>query len=251
MNDAIRHYHNLLAEYYTWMIGTSFEVKVSEQQELLERLGLTTGLHGAAVDLGAGPGYQSAALSNLGFRPVLAVDTSAALLAELDRHRAQRAIEGKLGDMRALVELVAPASIAAIVCMGDTLTHLESVGEVSALFRDSFAALQRRGRLVLTFRDYSTELIGLDRFIPVRSDANRVMTCFLEYQSARVVVHDLVSVRSGGEWTLRKSSYPKLRLAPATVAHELGAAGFEIVSNSALERMWAVVAQKPTPSSDV
>ena len=57
--------------------------------------------------------------------------------------------------------------------MGDVLTHLESHQDVSGLLADAFAALAPGGRLVLTFRDMSEALSGLDRFIPVQSDANR------------------------------------------------------------------------------
>ncbi len=52
---------------------------------------------------------------------------------------------------------------------------------------------------------------GLDRFIPLRADADRIMTCFLESNgSESVMVHDLIHVRQGETWTLRKSAYPKL-----------------------------------------
>jgi len=49
-----------------------------------------------------------------------------------------------------------------------------------------------------TYRDLTKELEGLDRFIPVRSD-DKIMTCFLEYESAEsVAVHDLIYTRVGG-----------------------------------------------------
>ncbi|KAI8923672.1 hypothetical protein BC831DRAFT_470131 [Entophlyctis helioformis] len=71
-----------------------------------------------------------------------------------------------------------------IVCMGDTLTHLASLGEVRALLADSYAALRPGGRLVLQFRDLTRPLHGVDRFIPVRSDERTVFTCFLEWDES-------------------------------------------------------------------
>jgi transcriptional regulator with AAA-type ATPase domain len=59
-------------------------------------------------------------------------------------------------------------------CMGDTLTHLSSRSEVSNLFQSVARALKPGGRFVVTYRDLaSVELLGLDRFIPVRSDDHR------------------------------------------------------------------------------
>src|ERR1043165_7675836 len=102
MNDAVRHYSELLAEHYSWMVGVPFEQEAAEQKALLAELGLTPGQYGTAIDLGAGPGYQSAALADLGFSPVIAIDTSKKLLDELAAQKGLRAIECLHGDVRHL-----------------------------------------------------------------------------------------------------------------------------------------------------
>jgi SAM-dependent methyltransferase len=244
MNDAIRHYDKLLAEHYSWMVGMPFEEKAAEQKALLMELGLRAGRHGTAIDLGCGPGYQSAALADLGFSRVIAVDTSQALLDELAAQKGPRPIEPVLGDMRAFSQHVAPASADAVVCMGDALTHLESHKDVTQLLTGALASLAPGGRLVLTFRDLSQGLKGLDRFIPVQSDANRVMVCFLEYEPQTVIVHDLIHSRDGAGWSMRKSSYRKLRVAPDRVLRQLRGLGFVIDVNRAAGRMWAISARK-------
>jgi hypothetical protein len=66
MSDVTRHYDTLLAQHYSWMTGVPFDIKVAEQRTLLEVLGMA-GRSGVALDLGCGPGYQSAALAQLGF----------------------------------------------------------------------------------------------------------------------------------------------------------------------------------------
>ena len=38
------------------------------------------------------------------------------------------------------------------------------------IFQDSYNSLEIEGKLILTFRDLTRELIDTDRFIPVRSD---------------------------------------------------------------------------------
>ena len=88
---------------------------------------------------------------------------------------------------------------------------------------------------VITYRDLTTELHGTDRFIPVRSDDNKIMTCFLEFESAEsVVVHDLVYTRQDKGWSLNKSSYRKLRLGIDWMRQELSKAGFTAVSQDSV-----------------
>jgi SAM-dependent methyltransferase len=245
MNDAIRHYDELLAEHYSWMVGVPFAQKAAEQKALLTELDLGARHAGIAIDLGCGPGYQSVALADLGFSRVIAIDTSKTLLDELTVHKGRRPIEPVLDDMRRFARHVPSAGATAVICMGDALTHLESHKDVSGLLADAFATLAPGGRLVLTFRDLAQELAGLDRFIPVQSDANRVMVCFLEYEPDTVIVHDLIHSRDGDGWTMRKSCYRKLRIAPDDVVRQLRTLGFEINASGPATRMWAISARKP------
>ncbi len=244
MNDAIRHYDELLAEHYSWMVGVPFEEKAAEQKALLMELGLRNGEGGTAIDLGSGPGYQSAALADLGYGRVIAIDTSQALLDELAAQKGTRPIEPLFADMCRFADHVRPGSVNAIVCMGDALTHLESHQDVSGILADAFKALAPGGRLILTFRDMSEALTGLDRFIPVQSDADRVMVCFLEYEPQTVVVHDLIHSRTETGWTMRRSCYRKLRVSSDEVVRQLKQLGFEIDVNRMAGRMWAISARK-------
>ena len=218
--------------------------KVAEQQALLVDLGLRDGPRGVAVDLGSGPGYQSFALARLGYEAVLSIDTSRQLLDELEAAKGDYPVQVILGDLRAFSEFVGPGTAGAIVCMGDTLTHLESRADVSKLVLDAHEALAPGGRLVLTFRDLSSELNGLDRFFPVRADDDRIMICALDYEPESVVVNDLVHVRDGDGWMLHKSSYRKLRLAPAALVAELEGIGFLVDHDRAAGSMHAICARR-------
>jgi SAM-dependent methyltransferase len=232
MDGVRQHYEGLLAKHYTWMFGTSFEAKVAEQRAILEealRLKTANDHRGLAVDLGCGPGYQALALAQLGYAPVLAVDTSATLLSELRNHQGNLPIQTAENDIRDLGLLVAPGTAQAVVCMGDTITHLASRQDVLALVRASIKTLVPGGAFVITYRDLSEELHGLERFIPVHSDDQRVMTCFLEFdQPESVLVHDLVYTREKKQWKLEKSSYRKLRLPVKWLEDAMTNAGFEV-----------------------
>ena len=164
-------------------------------------------------------------LARAGYR-VTAVDSSALLLSELRRLGEGLPIRLVADD---LVEFRQSVSESAdvILCMGDTLTHLLDRAQVERLFREVAAALAPEGRVVLTFRDYTTARVGGERFVPVRSDAQRILTCFLEEHEDHMLVHDLVHEREGDGWRLRVSSYRKLRLSPAWVLAALERVGLE------------------------
>jgi SAM-dependent methyltransferase len=250
MPTSEEHYRNLLAAHYSWMFGVSFDEKVAEQRAVLEPL-LEGRSRGLAVDLGCGPGFQSFALAQLGFEPVHSFDTSVELLAELEAHlrrHPEPAIHAHTADILNLAETIAPASAAVVICMGDTLTHLPSLEAVRDLFHEVASVVRPGGIFILTWRDLTAELFGTDRFFPVRSSADTIMTCFLEYISPTTVqLHDLVYTRepSSGFWTLEKSSYPKLRIGAAQVAGELAAAGFALDPIAAAGRFSLAVARKP------
>jgi SAM-dependent methyltransferase len=247
MSSVADHYKQLLARHYTWMAGVSFDAKVDEQRSLLAQSLQSAKQPPAslAVDLGSGPGFQTIALARLGFSPVIAIDTSAELLDELRTHANNLPIRIEQADLLELPRIVHTATAAVIVCMGDTITHLPARSDVTALFQAVSAALIPGGVFVLTYRDLTTELHGVDRFLPVRSDDHTIMTCFLEYHSPEAVtVHDIIYSRGEAGWTLHKSSYPKLRLPIAWLVQELTAAGLVVESQGPAGRLTQIVAHK-------
>ena len=162
MSSVEEHYRRLLAQHYVWMFGIPFEQKVAEQKALLDRVVLLPSAlcGGLAIDLGSGPGFQAIALAELGFTPVIAVDTSKELLAELRDRRGSHAIEISEADVTSLASMGGNGDVSVIVCMGDTLPHLPSKTAVRELFRVVYEKLATGGVFVLTFRDLSKELYG-------------------------------------------------------------------------------------------
>ncbi len=228
MSSVEEHYINLLATHYTWMFGTSFEAKVTEQRAILEDAPAAAP-RGLAVDLGCGSGFQTIALAEMGYSPVVAIDTSAELLEELLSHAGGLDVRVVHGDLLRVGEFCSPASAEVIVCMGDTITHLESKDAVLQLLRVVSDSLAVGGRFVVSYRDLSLEAVGVDRFIPVFGDEERVMTCFLEFDRPEsVMVHDLVYRRDGSRWALEKSCYRKLRLGVEWLVEAMREVGFEV-----------------------
>jgi SAM-dependent methyltransferase len=235
-----KHYREHLSSFYSWMAG-DFEQAVSRQQDFFQSRALTPASTAIAVDLGCGSGFQSLALRHLGFK-VVAVDTSAELLAELAAR--DPAIERHQRDIRDL-SFLAGLHPELIVCMGDTLTHLEEPGDVARLLAQSFAVLAPGGRLALTFRDLSAIRGDTDRFIPVRSDEARILTCFLEEAGDKVRVTDLLHERTPDGWTLKKSSYLKLKLTAGAVSQTAADAGFAVTAGTLPSGLIVVLGKKP------
>jgi hypothetical protein len=80
--------------------------------------------------------------------------------------------------------------------------------------------------------------------ILVRGDAERILTCALDYSSSRVQVTDILHEQSPQGWQLRTSAYHKLRLGLADVAREVEAAGLTLQLNEE-QRGWLTVVATP------
>ena len=92
--------------------------------------------------------------------------------------------------------------------MGDTLTHLGNPAP-------AFEARPPGGRMVKAFRDVS-QPTGVERFIAMRTDDDRVTTCMPQFEPDRVVVNAAihgVDSRAGQEG---KSRCRQLRLSVAS-----------------------------------
>jgi 2-polyprenyl-3-methyl-5-hydroxy-6-metoxy-1,4-benzoquinol methylase len=237
------HYANHLGPVYTWMIG-DLDAAFSRSDRELDVLPLPSKAGGTAVDLGAGFGLHSIPLARRGFT-VVAMDTYDPLLKELVSRKGPLPIRTVNADLLAF-RAHTPKPIDVIVCMGDTLTHLPNQSCVESLFGEVAASLSPGGLFIATFRDYvSAPLEGDARFILVRSDAQRMLTCFLEYADITVTVHDLLHQREGASWRLTASSYSKLRLSPEWVAERLSSLGLSVRRDTAPGGMIRIAAGMP------
>jgi 2-polyprenyl-3-methyl-5-hydroxy-6-metoxy-1,4-benzoquinol methylase len=226
MATTVDHYAKHLGPVYTWMVG-DIDAALARSDLELDALSLPSRGAGNAVDLGAGFGMHAIPLARRGYS-VVAMDSYEPLLQELAARAGSLPIRTVTADLRDFRRHVKePADV--IACMGDTLTHLPTHESVATLFREVALSLKRGGVFAATFRDYATApLRGDSRFILVRADGERVLTCFLEYADITVTVHDLLHQRENGSWQLRTSSYPKLRLAPQWAVDQLTALGLAV-----------------------
>ena len=245
MNSVLDHYETHLAPVYVWMAGGvehALSLGSNDVAPFLDPPGI-------AVDLGAGFGMHSIPLARAGHQ-VLAVDTSRLLLAELRKHGKGLGVTAIEADLLDFSEhLRRPADL--ILCMGDTLTHLQSTRDVERLLRSVAEALRPDGRFVATFRDYRDLPMDERRFISVRSDSERIQTCFLEAMDERIRVHDIIHERVHDAWAMKVSSYEKLRLAPEAVLRAAERVGLRCCIEPGPRGMVMVVAESPSRMRDV
>ena len=222
------HYNQVLSDVYSWMHG-GFDSGIERNAIFFKNHEISPISSGIAIDLGAGCGFQSIPLAQIGFS-VIAFDIDSKLLNELTNNSAALAIK-TIHDDFGNFDKYTDGKVELIICMTDTLIHLDSKEKVISLFKKVSAALEQGGKFIITFRDLSHELTELDRFIPVKSDSNIIFTCFLEYEPETVKVHDIIYKKDNGNWQLNKSFYRKLRLSKDWVDDHLSKLGFTCVKS--------------------
>lgn len=241
MATVNKHYDEVLSDVYSWMFG-GFDIGVQKNIAFFDKYRLTPKGSRLAVDLGSGCGFQSIPLAKLGYS-VTAIDLDSKLLSELKSNSKNLQITPVQNDLIDFDEVI-EGGIELVVCMTDTLLHLESKEKVISLFSKVHAALEPEGKFIITFRDLTIELIDMDRFLPVKSDGSTIFTCFLEYEFETVKVHDIVYKKNGVNWKLFKSFYRKLRLSKEWVIEQLSQCNFNKIDSSVDNGVITIIVQK-------
>lgn len=240
MTTVTEHYANHLAPVYLWMAGGP-EAALQAGTAEIEALNLSLTDGAAVLDLGAGFGMHAIPLARRGAR-VTAIDTSSELLRVLEQLAVDLPIRAVNDDLLSFQSHITETP-SAILCMGDTITHLPDRGKVESLIQRAAVELPAGGTFVVSFRDYSVPLLEDQRFIPVRSDDDRILTCFLEYEPEALVVHDILHQRTSKGWQTRVSHYRKLRLSPEHLIASLRSSGFRVRCETGMRGMVRLVAQ--------
>lgn len=241
MSTVREHYDRHLGPVYAWMAG-GIEPALERGAAELDAIGAHASKGTVALDLGAGFGMHAIGLARRGF-DVLAIDSSAVMLDELARQADALPLRIVCGDLLSFPQHVSTKP-ELVLCMGDTLTHLPDEESVERLIAAVAGSLGDGGRFVITLRDYSAALTGPRRFIPVRSDENRIFVCFLEYTATRVTVTDILHQRNGSEWTMSASTYDKLRIIPEWLDEQLRRSGFAVTRDINASGMLRFVAAR-------
>lgn len=242
MTEVQKHYDDLLARHYSWMLG-DYETNVQRYTDFFRKHLIVPLLSKRAIDLGCGTGFKCMALAGMGFK-VEGIDRCAPLLDELKRRSNSFSVRAVQGDITEFRTAAAELPVEVITCMGDTLSHLDSFDSVTSLFDKIYRSLEKGGVAVLSFRDNLRELKGAERMIPVRSDDKRIMTAFLEFAGNHVIVNDMIHTREGGGWSVEKVSHKKLRIGAQWASRQLERCGFRIMWEGTEGGFAEIIAEK-------
>ncbi|MBJ7429406.1 MAG: methyltransferase domain-containing protein, partial [Bacteroidia bacterium] len=234
------HYDNHLGNFYSWMTG-DFDMKTTEFKSFLTDNFITPTTNKIAIDLGAGHGIQSIPLAEIGFQ-VFAIDFNQNLLNELKVNAKDLAVTVINDDIKNVEKFAYKSEL--MICCGDTLSHLENKIEVKTFITNMVKSLDKNGKLILSFRDYSNILTGIDRFIPVKSDGTKILTCILDYEDEFVYVTDLLHEKTDDVWKQKVSTYKKVRLFTNEIVAHLEGSGMTIKFNQIVNRLTTIIACK-------
>lgn len=182
-----------------------------------------------ALDLGAGPGVYSFALSNLGFNEVVAIDYSQKLLdLILERKTPSHNIEIINADLHKLDEL-SLGEFDFINITGDTVLYLNEKKHIKDLLEVVFSLLKDHGIFYIQFRDFSKEEELLDRFKVTNQSDNYNKIISMNYDKDFIFTVDLVNRKVDGEWIFEKGMNKKIRISKIEMKNILQDVGFDIV----------------------
>jgi 2-polyprenyl-3-methyl-5-hydroxy-6-metoxy-1,4-benzoquinol methylase len=232
------HYDNHLGNFYSWSIG-DLTGKQTEFQNFLVEQKLLPQSNKIAIDLGAGNGIQSVSLAKSGYF-VKAIDFNTQLLEELTENTKGLNVEIINADIRNFNNF-SVQNPELVICLGDTIAHLDSEQEILKLITAISKTLSKDGKFLLSFRDYSVELNGENRFIPVKSDEDRILTCILDYQPEYVIVTDLLHEKKGNSWKQHVSSYKKVRVTTEMIVKMIEQTNMTIQLNQVISRSLKLV----------
>jgi glycine/sarcosine N-methyltransferase len=153
-------FYDDLAEYYDLIYADWGKSMVRQGQAIARLLGdLLPGDGGAGLrllDAAAGIGTQALPLAGLGHR-VTARDLSTGAINRLSREAQARglSIDAAPADMLGVSKTV-EGKFDAVLCMDNSLAHLQTDAEISAALAQFHGLLEPGGLVLISVRDYST-----------------------------------------------------------------------------------------------
>ncbi|XPV76981.1 MAG: class I SAM-dependent methyltransferase [Desulfovibrio sp.] len=225
------HYDIFLGRHAIWQ-RPDYESHSVLCREMFMSLGLIPnpdgGVKPLAVDIGAGSGFQSVSLAELGY-VVVALDLNKSLIFALRQCSRGRDISFVERDILDFADVCFSAP-ALVVCLGNTAAHCKDRDEVRKFFDLVRNTLAPNGFFLLSFCDLTDPKNGLDRIHTLVNTDDKIVTCFVEYFDEMVVVNDLVYERKsdGSGFNINNSWYEKVRLTQGWVQSTLIETGFTI-----------------------
>ena len=202
------HYEKVLNKYYTKIFGGR-KLNYEKAYELFDYFRLKPNGQLFAFDLGAGSGFYSIPLAEIGYS-VVAIDLNNELLNEIRNEHVEN-LE-IINDDILNFHKYSNHGINLITCMTDVISHLNSYTEIEILFKYISEKLTDDGKFVFSYRDQTKEKKDTKRIIPFYADDNLILTTFVDVFPEKLKVFDLVYEKIEGNWITKTSVYWRLRM---------------------------------------
>ena len=228
-----KHYEMILSKYYTKVFGGR-ELNYENNHKLLSEFSILNSNNLLALDLGAGSGFFSIPLAQLGYK-VIAIDLAKDLLTEIEKNTRSLNISVHYDDLMNFQNHTNNAKIDLILCMTDVISHLNNYEEINLLLLKIYNNLSNDGAVLFSYRDQTNELKGNNRFLPFYNEDNFIMDTFLEYTAEFLDITDILHIKDDTKWNLITNTYRKIRLYDKVIKELISANNF-IISKEKVER---------------
>ncbi|MBM4169859.1 MAG: class I SAM-dependent methyltransferase [Ignavibacteria bacterium] len=182
---------------------------------------------GTALDAGAGTGFHSLLLAQLGVK-VTALDHSPQMLRHLKRHASEMGlrvdtVESSFHTIRDHVK----KSFDAVLCLGNTLPHLLGAEELRKAIESFSSVLNPKGVLLIQLLNYERILASRERVQNVREVEGKTFVRFYDYGESLLTFNILTIYKSEGEWHHSLQSTPLRPVVADELKSVLASLGYE------------------------
>ena len=212
-----------------------WSARLAAELPLLEWQLASVGAHGV-LDAACGTGRHAVELARRGF-VLSAADPSAGMIgrAKANAAAANAAIRFERAGFGELAPVFGTSAFDAVLCLGNSLPHVQGSSDLAAALDDFAACLKPGGLLILQNRNFDRVLARQDRWIEPqgRTEDGRewLFVRFYDFDSdGSIVFHMLTLTREYGVgWSQKVSSTRLWPLGEAYLTDALRQAGYIIV----------------------
>jgi len=211
--------------FVNWSSRLAVELPWIEQQ--LQRMRTPGQTPARVLDAACGTGMHAIALAQRGFT-VAGADLSAAMVERARQNAATAGVAARFeaAGFGALRKTFGKGSFDAVLCLGNSLPHVLSAGELAAAVEDFAACLQPGGLLILQNRNFEAVMSSRERWMEPQAyqegGQEWIFLRFYDYDPDGLITFNILTLRrqGAGGWTQQATA---TRLKPLLQA-ELGMA---------------------------
>lgn len=182
-SNDIQQFYDELADEYDLM--TQFEKRFEKEEPAFKKFVDDFRLK-KVLDAGCGSGFHSILLAKLGCE-VTAVDVSEKMLKQLQINSSKyrvsvKTVQSSFQD----ITMYVGSGYDAVFCMGNSLPHLLSIGEIDAALNNFHAVLRNGGKLILQIVNFDRILYEKKRIQNIREIDGRTYVRYYNYYDTHI-----------------------------------------------------------------